>query len=259
MYKELRPASLDLALALGESSPAAWASIYANAQPLSYRRRLSLAFDRRWMLIKRWIPREGTVLDAGCGSGEWVAFLCEERFNAEGLDYSSEIIMQNWRRYPKLVWREGDLEALPYPDGSVAGIISWGAIEHRESPPAGALREFARVLAPGGTIIVTTPVDSEEQRAASRAQFPVTPDATFFQYFFTPGELSAHAAAVGLTPVDAGVLPPAALPLLAPRLYLKVRGSFVEKVLHRFVAVLTPFATRYRGMAYCVARKVAST
>jgi SAM-dependent methyltransferase len=79
---------------------------------------------------------------------------------------------------------------MPIEDESLDGIISWGVIEHDEAGPGEALRDFLRVLRPGGWIFVSVPVDSASQRAASEVVFKDQKEGgVFFQYFFTPSEL----------------------------------------------------------------------
>jgi ubiquinone/menaquinone biosynthesis C-methylase UbiE len=53
----------------------------------------------------------------------------------------------------------GDVESLPFVDGSFGSILCTEVIEHIPDP-AGALAEFRRVLRPGGTLIGSVPARS---------------------------------------------------------------------------------------------------
>jgi SAM-dependent methyltransferase len=183
MYKDHRAAES----AGPASTPAVWAQTFAGSGRLSAYHRLTLRTDHRWRLIRRLIPPGARILDAGSGAGEWVAFLHEQGYRAEGLDYSAQLVERARRMYPDLSWRVGRVQALPYDAGSFDALISWGVIEHDEAGPAAALSEFGRVLKPGGIVVVTVPVDTERQRRASRSHHPVdhlpADRRAFFQYF----------------------------------------------------------------------------
>ena len=70
-------------------------------------------------------------LDAGCGLGQWVAFLAQQGYDAVGVDYSELLIATARRRYPDYEWIRGPMEDVPLADASVDAVISWGVIEAR--------------------------------------------------------------------------------------------------------------------------------
>ena len=96
------------------------------------------------------------VLDAGCGTGR-MAYLIARRGAREvlGADYSQEAIAaaQGKYRAPNLSYRCADIAAL---GGKYDAIVMLGTIEHLDRPLA-ILRRLARILAPGGSLIVTCP------------------------------------------------------------------------------------------------------
>jgi SAM-dependent methyltransferase len=59
------------------------------------------------------------------------------------------------RAHPEVSFTVGDIGALPEPAGTVAGVLAWYSLIHHEP---GALRdalgEFARVLRPGGELLI---------------------------------------------------------------------------------------------------------
>jgi ArsR family transcriptional regulator len=76
---------------------------------------------------------------------------------AIGIDRSSEMLrlarakLEAAGIYPSL--RQGDMYALPLPDGAADNVIIHQVLHYAHSPAA-AISEAARVLSPGGTLLV---------------------------------------------------------------------------------------------------------
>lgn len=249
MYKELRQAFTDSA-----STPEAWAKNFAQSKVMTKRRAARMRRHTSWALVKRVFRPGSMILDAGCGFGEWVYLLEKGGYRAAGIDYSPELIERLKQAYPDSTWIEGDIRAIPLPEASVDGVISWGVIEHDEAGPAAALREFHRIVKPGGSIIVTVPHDSEVVRRSSRHQFPPVESMKFFQYFMTERELTDHVAAAGFEPMETAKLREASFALVSPRLYCRLRG-LPFRVANRLASTLFLPFRRYHLMIYCIARK----
>jgi 23S rRNA (guanine745-N1)-methyltransferase len=103
--------------------------------------------------IVRALPmRSGqTLLDAGCGEGHHTdAFRRAYGVQACGVDISVPAIELAAKRYRECEWVVANADRfLPYPDGSFDGVAS---ITARLS-----VDEFARVLAPDGTLLIAIP------------------------------------------------------------------------------------------------------
>ncbi len=98
---------------------------------------------------------DGLVLDVGCGPGHWTAWLQDQGRDAEGIDPVAAFIDHARAAYPRVSFRVGRAEHLDVADDSVGGILAWYSLIH--TPPAdipAVLGEFARVLAPGGSLAV---------------------------------------------------------------------------------------------------------
>lgn len=97
----------------------------------------------------------GLLLDAGCGPGHWTQLLSLGERVVQGIDLSEEFIATARKRHPGISFDVGSFRDLPVAAGSVGGILAWYSLIH--TSPAdipGILEEFARVLAPGGSILI---------------------------------------------------------------------------------------------------------
>jgi len=93
------------------------------------------------------------LLDAGCGEG--TPGLAGHGFERIGLDAAAEQCRRATAAMPGRVLR-GDLAALPLAADSVDAVVSLYALIHVPSGDHPAVyREFARVLSPGGRLVVS--------------------------------------------------------------------------------------------------------
>ena len=107
--------------------------------------------------IEKWrVTVRGRVLDAGCGPGHWSEVLSDGRRNdVVGVDASARFIRSAQKRFPHINLVVGDLAALPLASASLGGVLSWFSIIHTApTEVVGIIREFARVLAPGGSLLL---------------------------------------------------------------------------------------------------------
>jgi SAM-dependent methyltransferase len=94
------------------------------------------------------------ILDVGCGTGTMLSYLADYG-KAQGVDIDEEAIGYCRERGLTDV-RLGSAETLPFEDGSFDLVTALDVVEHLDDDMA-ALREFRRVLQPGGTLLVTVP------------------------------------------------------------------------------------------------------
>jgi SAM-dependent methyltransferase len=98
------------------------------------------------------------VLDAGCGLGYGAAMLqLAGASEVIAVDVAGEIVEVARQRVPAEVTCEtADVADLPYDDDSFDMVVSFEVIEHVDRPDA-VLDEFARVLGPGGLLVISSP------------------------------------------------------------------------------------------------------
>jgi len=96
-------------------------------------------------------PR-GPLLDVPAGEGALSLRLSKMGFGVRACDLYPEIF-----RAPGIDVLRGDLSAtLPYADGEFQYITCLEGLEHVENPHR-SVREFARLLAPGGHLVISVP------------------------------------------------------------------------------------------------------
>jgi ubiquinone/menaquinone biosynthesis C-methylase UbiE len=92
------------------------------------------------------------VADLGCGSGVFTELLHRQGFDAVGFDISPKLIALGRAKYPGIEFLEGDVEDLPFPEGSLDGVLLSGLIHHLPDPSRCAAEVF-RVLKSGGAFV----------------------------------------------------------------------------------------------------------
>ncbi len=98
----------------------------------------------------------GSALDVACGSGKLTAELARvagQSGRVVGLDFSPEMLAIARREHPGLEFLEGDALKLPFEDATFdAATIAFGL--RNLSDPVRGMREMARVVKPGGRVVV---------------------------------------------------------------------------------------------------------
>jgi len=94
------------------------------------------------------------LLDAGCGAGLLALLASQRGAQVAALDAAPGLLAVARQRLPGGEVREGDLEALPFADSSFDAATAVNSIFYAEDMAA-AMRELARVVRPGGRVVVT--------------------------------------------------------------------------------------------------------
>ena len=109
---------------------------------------------------------EQTVLDAGCGTGNYLAALHGKVAKVEGVELNLgmlETAQTKMAECPGMRLQQGSVLELPIEDGACDGVVVNYVLHHLEdgsdasfAATRSAVAEFHRVLAPGGTLIIQT-------------------------------------------------------------------------------------------------------
>jgi SAM-dependent methyltransferase len=96
------------------------------------------------------------VADIACGTGILADRIERELHPAQvyGVDMSEGMLGQAQARSADVQWMRGPAEQLPFDDGALDAVVTTSAFHFFDQPAA--LREFHRVLAPGGLAAVST-------------------------------------------------------------------------------------------------------
>jgi SAM-dependent methyltransferase len=103
-------------------------------------------------------PPPARVLEVGVTPGQFTRLLVESGYTVSGVDLDPEGRRALWDELGVEVRRANlEREPLPFADQSFDWIVFSEVIEHLVYSPLPVLREFRRVLAPGGRVVISTP------------------------------------------------------------------------------------------------------
>nr|WP_294521663.1 class I SAM-dependent methyltransferase [uncultured Rhodopila sp.] len=100
----------------------------------------------------------GSVLDAGCGTGGFLAILRDRRPDLMGLgvEWNQAAAARAGQKSGAAIAR-GSVNALPFASDSFDAAVSADVLYHIAVDPLAALMELARILRPGGRLVVNMP------------------------------------------------------------------------------------------------------
>jgi demethylmenaquinone methyltransferase/2-methoxy-6-polyprenyl-1,4-benzoquinol methylase len=116
---------------------------------------MTAGLDRAWrrLAVEEVVQPGFRVLDACCGTGDLAIAAEREGGIVTGLDFSPAMLERARRKSGTVTWVEGDVLALPFPDGSFdAATVGFG-VRNVADLEAG-VAELARVLRPGGRLAI---------------------------------------------------------------------------------------------------------
>lgn len=128
------------------------------------------------------VAARGEACDMGCGPGQVARYLRDAGVRVFGLDLSPRMVAEARRLNPDIPFREGNMLALDLPDGALAGIAAFYAIVNiaPDALPA-VFREMARVLRPGGLLLLAFHVGTAARRERELWGRPIDMDFLFFE------------------------------------------------------------------------------
>lgn len=140
--------------------------------------------------LKKIIKKNQSILEAGCGLGQWVYCLSKQGYKISGVDNAPITITKTKKAYPKIKLKVGDVEKLPYKDNSFDVYLSFGVVEHFKKGPAKVLGEAYRVTKKGGLLYLTIPYLNIPRYL--RYKIFTKQKGKFYQYLYSKGEIISH-------------------------------------------------------------------
>jgi SAM-dependent methyltransferase len=114
---------------------------------------------RRPPLLRRLLallPKQARLLDLGCGAGQDVRHLRQERYGVVGLDLTGALLAFARGRSPAVPLILADMRRLPLHRGSIDGIWAAASVIHLPKAAARALLvDLLDVIQPGGVLAAT--------------------------------------------------------------------------------------------------------
>jgi 2-polyprenyl-6-hydroxyphenyl methylase/3-demethylubiquinone-9 3-methyltransferase len=163
-----------------------------GASPVDFHNRLAPAWEEKYQkgrfaariqLLECMLPPQHVFdkdwLDAGCGTGVLSRWLAARGGRIRAIDAAPAMIEQAERLtagsaiQDDIRYSVADIAHPPFPSESLDGILCSSVLEYLEDP-AQCLREFARVLRPGGLLVISVPNSRSGVRIALRALYAMT-------------------------------------------------------------------------------------
>jgi SAM-dependent methyltransferase len=133
---------------------ATWSAKYAPGGRLTDR------LDQLVTAVEERTTTSTRVLDLGCGTGDLALCLAAANRDVTGCDISKEMLERAAKadNSQAVKWTRLDpsWQTLPFADNSFGAVVASSVLEYLDNPVA-VLRECARVLQPGGTVLCTVP------------------------------------------------------------------------------------------------------
>ena len=159
-------------------------------------------YDGTGEAVARMIRPDDRVLECACGTGAISVAIAPVCARLVATDYSEGMLSQARKKlatHSNVTVEQADITALSYATDSFDVAVA-GNVIHLLPDPAQALRELARVVKPGGTIIVPTYV-IPKKRAHTMFLSVISRFGVHFQEHFDPVSYRAFFERMGCTGV----------------------------------------------------------
>jgi SAM-dependent methyltransferase len=110
---------------------------------------------RRCQIVTRHAGSPGQLLDVGCATGVFLDAIRRLGWQVTGVETSVAASQYARRRFALSV-HTGELRDAGLPDRAMDAVTMWDVLEHVQEP-LDTLRELARVIRPGGSLLLTLP------------------------------------------------------------------------------------------------------
>ena len=191
------------------------------------------------------------LLDIGCGSGDFCALALARGAQVSGIDVAPAMVEIARERAAGADLRVGAMEHLPWEDGAFDAVTGFNSLQFA-ADPVDALREWVRVVRPGGKLAICAwgPRENNDLEAVEAALRGVADSPAPGRSFGREGNLEAVARGAGLELLAGATV---AVPFEVPdqerlelALLFDARAYGVEETAARatIVAAATPFRRR---------------
>jgi 2-polyprenyl-3-methyl-5-hydroxy-6-metoxy-1,4-benzoquinol methylase len=145
----------------------------------------------RYDAIRNLLPKDGAVLDVGCGGGELVYLLRQRGVDATGIE-PDRSYSESARSTLGLPVRTGFIQDLDFPERSFKLILMYHVLEHIDRPVE-ILGRLCRWLTDNGVLLVEVP------NIEARLEAPITRFHPAHLFYYSPATLAAMGMASGLS------------------------------------------------------------
>jgi ubiquinone/menaquinone biosynthesis C-methylase UbiE len=130
------------------------------------------------------IPKHGTILDVGCGSGRDAKVFCDHGFTVTGVDLSGKLLEIAKTIAPKATFIKQDFRELQFQENSFDGIWACASLLHiTHDDLSVVLKKLLLFLKPNGTFMMTVKAGSGERYASGRS---LPNEKRFFSFYSKP-------------------------------------------------------------------------
>ncbi len=119
-------------------------------------------FEKLFYLLRTYQPK--SILEAGCGRGQWIKGFKELGISISGTDLSQEALYITKQNCSTAILFRSDLRNIPIKSNSYDFIISLGVIEHFAEGIKPILLEHYRILKPHGIMFAHIPFQNLNRR-----------------------------------------------------------------------------------------------
>lgn len=185
------------------------------------------------------------ILDIGSGPGTYTELLAKEGFQAQGVDYSQEMVEVAKKRTNNAIpFSVADIYHLPFKDNSFDIVICFAVFQTVEDCDR-ALAEIFRVLKPRGVIIITTLNRFSLLSILSRK----SPNSSFPLIRYNPYVFSKRLSDIGFTQIQLKGI------YLFPKPVHFLTNAILKSRLYKVCNVLLPLFLSFSHSFYIEGRK----